>query len=342
MSRDIILHIGTQKTGTTALQTFLTDNLALLTKQGFEYLDPRTGVLGLDNCSHGHLALCLTGYWRHTSHQITREEAWSTLKKLVDESRHTVIVSSELLSTPQILPFLRFISESLNGLNIKVIIYLRRQDIFVQSVYKERLKVSEREPFETAYQHGDYQMVLDFRTIVDHWAHFLGEENIHVRPYEKGQLLNGDILEDFLDVIGGEITAEMQLPSKHDANGPLSPDILEISRELNQLDLKGPAINKFKLWMHSVIEAGSNEPFKDHNIISPAQRLEIIDTFRDCNQYIAKTFLNREDGALFHDRVPRLSDPWQQYCGVPADSVAKILAAVFKRSNLLEGFESKQ
>jgi len=337
MSKNIILHIGTQKTGTTAIQIFLTNNQTQLKDEGFEYLDPRTGKLGLDNHNHGHLALCLTGYWRNTNHQLTREEAWGMLKSAVEESEHTVIVSSELLSTPQILPHLPFIKASLGGLNVKVIIYLRRQDIFVQSVYKERLKGNEQRIFETAYQEGDYKKVLDFRNIVDQWAHSFGQENIQIRPYEKKQLLNGDILADFMNVIGSGIGDEMQRLEEH-INKRMNRHILEISRELNLLDLKGPVIRDLKWWLHNIIEAGSNDPFLDHSIISPAQRLEIINSFIDGNRYIAKKYLNRPDGTLFYDQLPYPTDHWEEYCGMPAVYSAKILAEIFKRSNLLESF----
>ena len=72
MSKGIFLHIGIQKTGTTAIQMFLTNNHAQLREEGFKYLDPGTSKLGLDNHNHWHLALCLTGYWRNTKHQIDR------------------------------------------------------------------------------------------------------------------------------------------------------------------------------------------------------------------------------------------------------------------------------
>ena len=147
MSKTLFLHIGLQKTGTTTIQTFLTQNQSLLAEHGFIYPDPSKVHIGLDDLNHGHLAMCLTGYWRDTGYELSPEEAWGELRDLYFESDGHLLVSHEGLSTPQIIPHLPFIKKMLCGIAVKVILYLRRQDIFVQSVYKERLKSDEERGF---------------------------------------------------------------------------------------------------------------------------------------------------------------------------------------------------
>jgi len=335
MGKTLFLHIGTQKTGTTSIQTFLSGNQSLLAEHGFVYPDPAEVRIGLDDHNHGHLALCLTGYWRDPGYQLSRKEAWRELRNLYFESNGHLLISTELLSTPQIVPHLRFIRKMLRGIQVKVIIYLRRQDIFVQSVYQERLKGSETREFQDAYEQGDYRQVLDFHSILDHWQRYLGIDNIVVRPYERAQLVQGDVLEDFLHIIGAGGIENLGRPTQH-ANISMNRNVLEISRALNAMDIKSTEVSAFKWWLNDVLEEGEQETFVEHNVISPASRLAILNDYIDGNEKVARDFLGRADGQLFYDALPDSEEHWQPYNGVPATDVARMLTAMFKKYPILD------
>ena len=184
VDKTLFLHIGLQKTGTTSIQTFLAQNRSQLAERGFVYPDPAETGFGMDNMNHGHLSMSLTGYWRDFGYQLSREEAWGELAELYYASEGNLLVSHEGLSTPQIIPHIPYIKKKLNGISVKVVIYLRRQDVFVQSVYKERLKSDETREFRQAFEHGDYPRLLDFYSILCHWQDCVGKNNLIVRPSE--------------------------------------------------------------------------------------------------------------------------------------------------------------
>lgn len=338
MKKDLILHLGTQKTGSSAIQVFLTQNQKSLLKAGFEYLDPRENPFGLFNMNHSGLVLALTGFWRDGSTQLTREEAWLMLRKKVEQSRHCVIISSEGFSTPEALQHMDFIKDSLSGFNVKVIIYLRRQDLYAQSLYKEQVKDREHRPFQEAYAEAGYKNFLDYRAIVDQWGEAFGKHNIAVRPYEHGQLKNGDIVADFMQTIGSKISKKMLRVSKP-VNQTMNGFVLQISRELNAIGVNGPRINEFKWWLNSIIDDGEKSVFVDHDLIGYARRMEILNAFIDGNRYIAQEYMSRPDGVLFFDELPHDTAPVKTETGIPAKSVAKVISQILKRSDLLERFD---
>jgi len=337
VSKSLILHIGTQKTGTTSIQALLSRNQQLLKDHGFDYPDPSKVQIGLDDSSHGHLGLSLTGYWREVGYELERREAWGELRDRYFESAGHLLISTELLSTPQIVPHLRFIKKMLRGMDVKVIVYLRRQDIFVQSVYKERLKSDETREFQQAFEQGDYPRLLDFYSILGHWQKCVGKGNIIVRPFEKVQLQKGDVLDDFLHVTGMDGIEGLQRFSQH-ANSTMNRNVLEISRVLNSMDIRGADVSDFKWWLNDVLSEGEPGTFADHNLISPATRLAIMKDCMSGNEKIAREFLGRTDGQLFYEVLPDTNADWQPYSGVPPDDVAKILAAMFRKYSILNRF----
>jgi len=299
------------------------------------YPDPRKTRIGLDDTSHGHLSMSLTGYWRDVGYQLSREEAWGELRDLYFETDGHLLVSHENLSTPQIIPHLPFIREMLDDLNVKIVIYLRRQDVFVQSVYKERLKSDEKREFQQAFEQGDYPRLLDFYSILDHWRQCVGENNVIVRLYERGQLRGGDVLEDFLKTIGvRKVRGLKALPGNE--NRTMNRNVLEISRALNSLDISGTEVLAFKWWLNDILSDDKGNVFVDHNIISPTARLAILKDCQNGNAKIAREFLAREDGRLFYEPLPVIGDDWQPHAGIPPEDVARILAAMFAKYPILD------
>lgn len=332
--KTLFLHIGLQKTGTTSIQTFLTQNRSQLGEYGFVYPDPAVSRFGMDNMNHGHLSMSLSGYWRETGYQLSQEEAWGELANLYYESNGNLLVSHEGLSTPQIIPYIPFIRKKLKGISVKVVIYLRTQDVFVQSVYKERLKSDETREFQQAFEHGDYPRLLDFYSILCHWRKCVGINNVIVRPFERGQLFNGNVVEDFLQVVGaGEIRGLKRI--SRNENQTMNRDVLEISRELNSMGISGAEISAFKWWLNDILSEDKPETFVDHSVISPAVRLAILKNYMSGNEKIAREFLGRTDGQLFYEPLPDIDADWQPYSGIPAGDVAKMLAAMFDKYSIL-------
>ncbi len=102
-----------------------------------------------------------------------------------------------------------------------VIIYLRRQDQFVQACYSQQIKhggysgwgVDQDKNLESArLKELDEAFRLDYRKLVDTLNQNLNPARIVVRRYEKSQFTNGTIHYDFLETRSIELNKEFFYP----------------------------------------------------------------------------------------------------------------------------------
>ena len=137
MRKKLFLHIGTHKTGTTALQTFLMVNKQLLREHGV--LMPVSGCIG-PYSGHHNIAWELNNDHRFQSDYGTLDDLCAEIS---ESDCHTVVISSEdfesLYSIPEALVTLK---RRLNdvGCQVEVIIFFRELGGYITSLYAELLK----------------------------------------------------------------------------------------------------------------------------------------------------------------------------------------------------------
>ena len=240
--KTLYLHIGTQKTATTTIQHFLADNDEVLKTKGYTYpLFPELYYPYWDNTRNG---LFIGHPYFDKNNERDREkekEYFSKGMELVHELFKTypnVILSEERLwlelffNKGEIMKKLLEDSQ-LYGYQIKLILYLRRQDKFVESYWNQQLKstVTESRPldqFMQEFTHLNYYYPL--RVITD----IIGEENLIMRRFDE--VVRGEgILPDFMHAVGLELTDEYQVVEER-TNDRLSGNTAEIKRIINQLD----------------------------------------------------------------------------------------------------------
>lgn len=132
--REIIVHVGPSKTGTTAIQHFLRDNRVSLLQRG--YLVPLSGMGPTG--AHHPLARVLCGEeWRDNQHK----EIAAAFKE--EQCGRKVILSSEglfpRLGYPEIAD--RFFANlKVLGLTPRLVLFPRPQPTWLNSVYAQRVK----------------------------------------------------------------------------------------------------------------------------------------------------------------------------------------------------------
>jgi hypothetical protein len=153
-----ILHIGTEKTGTTSLQATLVDNREALVGRGLLY------STAAGTKTHASLAayaagkkripdrLLRSGGGKEAPEQVKQtlpEELIAEVASAGERGVRTVIYSSEHMSSrirsPEEATALRELLERC-GLDPWVVIYIRRQDDYLESSYSTAVKTGETEP----------------------------------------------------------------------------------------------------------------------------------------------------------------------------------------------------
>jgi hypothetical protein len=236
---DLYLHIGTEKTGTTAIQRFMADNRARLRDAGVLY--PETlgdgsqkalTVLGQDKDVSRSL-------WRLVGISSAAEldtlennvraglelEMRAGFSKIVLSSEHCSSRLREESEVGRLRDFLEPIFD-----RIRIVVYLRRQDDFLLSSYSTSVKTGHTHLLSLPGPKGMHRR-YDFDALLSRWAKSFGRENIICRKYERASLVGGDILDDFMDATGIDAGGGYRKPPN--LNESLDADALEFLRLLN-------------------------------------------------------------------------------------------------------------
>jgi hypothetical protein len=191
--RIVFLHVGTHKTGSTALQYFLKSNEVALAAAGIYVL--KTGRLAPhpQGCGHHNVAFELT-------ESLSYHEPLGTFADLLEEisccGLSRVCISSEefeiLHHKPANMQLLHEAFANI-GFHSKIIVYLRPQVDYLESLYAELLRGGWFVDFSTCLHnsltpHGTIfsgNVTLAYERLVNTFADGFGTNSVIVRPYRR-------------------------------------------------------------------------------------------------------------------------------------------------------------
>lgn len=243
----VLIHIGTEKTGTTTLQNRLVQNRDLLEDKGIYYLTTpqRIEARGLVASALGDQQpdefLTEAGVDTPEKRQLFREATWQQVHATLCELPqhvHTVIVSSEhfhsrLRQQEHVAWVKRLFSDYAK--EFRVICYLRQQSELVESFYSTALKngstrsldeLAERLCKKTNHYYN-YKMLLNL------WGKVFGNGYVVPRIFDRSTLVEGDVVKDFLVISGIDVALKRPRRQRVRYNESLSPLGQELLRGLN-------------------------------------------------------------------------------------------------------------
>jgi hypothetical protein len=291
VKRRLILHIGTHRTATTALQAYLHDNFRPLKTKGFLYPFKVRRHLKLMN--------------QLFSGMRDLQETATAIAKRADSHRedlHTVILSDEDICQREDL---RLLGRFRDTFDVKVVFTLRRQDIWLESWFLQNVKWQWNKKLSHCSLDEFLAMREDF-----HWIHYdryvrhleevFGRENIILNIHEKQQMLGGSI-ETFANSIG--LTNRDGLTPPEHINESFSPEISEFMRCL-PLGQAQPEYRNILVSACAGIDHNLNSTGKKQSerIISHAERLALMQAYQDGNRALAQRYFKRDQ--LFFDPLP--------------------------------------
>ena len=209
----LTLHIGHMKTGTTSLQTTFRDNADVLARRGLYYFaQTRTN----------HALV------RPFSARTAKRKESKFLKAFREEAARNRLpqglISSETLQRlgpPEIaacVEAMRTIAP-----RVRVLLYVREPVSLAISAAHQGVRSGKRLADIVANPR-----VLNLTQLITRWRDAVGEENLTVRPFERGQLAGGDVVDDVLSVLGlPEAGAGLQRYSANEGLSVLGIAMLE-------------------------------------------------------------------------------------------------------------------
>lgn len=298
----IYLHIGTTKTGTTSIQSFLAANRAAVQDRGLLY----PVVSGRGEIKHSKLTTYCADFnpnnlqRYHYRMGITTEESIEAFrqmfrKRFVDTLKdwpRDILLSQETLyrrvqrpsEFERLTDLLAPVSDDL-----RMIVYIRRQDEFCLSLYSESVKTGNVRPFR--WPDADQSKIYYYGPMIDRWAELLGKDKVTVRLYGKPYF--ADVIDDFCSIVGLD-TAGLERPPR--VNSSLTPTALEWLRRMNVG--VGPQILDGKRNPHrqSLVSTLESIDVADDLVLATNEdRKRFAERFDDDNTAVARKWFNRDN-----------------------------------------------
>ncbi|MEI9932887.1 MAG: hypothetical protein WDM89_20705 [Rhizomicrobium sp.] len=286
----LILHIGTHKTGTSSLQSVLTQRADALREKGVRYIEAARE----NRIAHHPLA------WAIRGRRGAALTVWDDVRRELQNAAEPV----KLLSTEGFwFEDPDAIKEQLAWSGpVRIVAYVRRQDKYLQSLYKQTVASGRKTDFDKWLK--DVPHRGDYYSVIARWADTFGERAITLLPYERsGRTI--DVVEDFLRVLNldpGPLLAGRKYPQ----NPSPRRELLHFLRAFNQLNLK----MDHEKFFYSVIQR--NKAYvRSTDLLSAERCAALLEDHAESNRKLAERFWHDETMPLFPAFVPHgLPQQW--------------------------------
>jgi 2-polyprenyl-3-methyl-5-hydroxy-6-metoxy-1,4-benzoquinol methylase len=298
--RRLFLHIGSPKTGTSHLQSFLFENYENLRFENILY--PKSLIGSAVDPKHQPLFASLFTGNEKLFYDLLQRMAHET-----NGSTGTLILSSEGFYH-HINEFTesswRLLKSFSDLFEFKVVVYLRPQSEYMESMYRQYMKNPRGVNAEFGSSLTIYEMLerpklrqnLDYYDSLMKWAAVVGEKNILVRRYTK------NVVEDFMTLL----KLEIREPKKANRTNPsITREMAELLRQIND-----SADEKKRGFLISRMEdyLGDHPEVSDQPILSPRERAALMTRFREGNTLLAQKWFKEDE--LFPERRIVAESPW--------------------------------
>lgn len=313
--KTLYIHIGTPKTGTTSIQTFCVANIEKLESMGYAYPPCPYSYPGVSVKRNN--ARFLVGVIRDENGSRCEEEekrvfteGMAKVKELF-QSHDCIILSDEAiwrtmdLQRKDLWETLKQMGEE-TGFQVKIIVYLRRQDKLICSLWNQKIKKVTgslgEETFEEYLKRINADLRLDYYAKLERMAAVLGKENIIVHRFEKENFLGGSIYADFLQTVDIGSMEGFVVPQM-ETNPGLYGNTHEIKRALNGLpEMKDPKNENF---FRNVLKECSEISGKRYpcEMFSKEEAQELLAKYEEGNRKIVEEYLKEEGTELFDNSM---------------------------------------
>ncbi|HFU2807143.1 TPA: hypothetical protein ACH5NL_000472, partial [Campylobacter coli] len=294
------LHIGTPKTGTSSIQTFMVKNDENLLKKEFVY--SRSIRVGGQHWDLATLTNVHCLEVKNERQKLFYQEKMEKLKQEVQVNKDKIFIfSSEgltwSLNLAQIEP-VKALNDLLCNLgfnDIKIILYLRNQADLMVSMGSQDIKSFTNSDITSTLPSQCHitSNVFDFKNIIQKYAEVFGKENLIVKLFDKNEFRDGDLLKDFIDAIGLEWDDNFIIPDNQ--NETLDLIGFKLGKRINshlknrhERDLHGMTWPFYSLYFCSKDKALKFMPKKEHYQIWN-------DYFEETNEWVRKEFFPHKE-----------------------------------------------
>jgi hypothetical protein len=284
----LYLHTGVHRTATSSTQLFLRSNFLPLLQKGWLY--PYGAV------RHDQKVRAMV------NKTLSVEEFARDLQQRAnshDHAVHSVVLSDEDLS---IVPDFSLFAPLADRFDVKVVVSLRRQDLWLESWYLQNVKwqwnpLLAHLTFDQFFKRRKEFFWVDYAARLAHYEQVFGAGSVVAGVFERADMPEGPIAA-FLNMVGLSDMTGLG-PFLH-ANSSMSPQISEFMRQLplDQIDERDRSVvERIFVEMDKTLPTNGSKLIMRHD-----QRQTVMAECAASNRLTAQRYLGRE--VLFAEPLP--------------------------------------
>ncbi len=271
MVDEVWLHIGIPKSGTSSLQNHFSKHRSALSRQGLAYLTPPK------RSSANELAIAL-----NRGRPRLQELADDFNREIEERPEKTALISSEMLygQTPEtMLGLLPALAER----PLTVLVYLARQDRYIQSRYIQRLKNARFFGSVDEFIERFDGSGSDFASLLAPWQDAGDKIRLLPRIFERKRLVGGDVVADAM--------AQLGLPAPEPE---AEPEVVNVSPGLHRVQLLQAAhkagVKDARKLQRVLAHRFPQDPTERAPIFSRAEARAFLDRYAEGNEALRKRY----------------------------------------------------
>lgn len=292
MTKRVIFHIGTPKTGSTALQVFLANQREKLMENDVAYHKlPNTQSTchwwfsnsfyeALDKYTPAKNEVKRGGTYQEliARGNTSKEQAISEIS-----NHSTLILSAEqFFFLPQgILTRINDFFSHLNA-NVSIVAYVRNPLDAARSDINQKVKMG----FGTLDEYSRDPPTFPIQKALENFSSVFGNQSINVRTYERESLIDGDIRRDFVSNFLGNPDLDFSENSSAESNTSLSHEALIM---IDQFNKKNPSVYAHSERRDKLLDLLSNVTGRKFKLSEHTQKL-VLDKCATDLEYLEKTW----------------------------------------------------
>lgn len=298
--RRLVLHVGHQKTGTSSIQVMLAGSNAYLRSRNFFYPsvpEPSSKASAVWEGPFRHNIIAGTYADYGTAFDRLSAEELDSFWGILSHDSCSPILSAEGLSRQHNFAS---IAAALADYDVEVVAYVRRQDLFAESLYNQRNKIlvqrgdpsfisdeflTEVDMFNFLKSQS-YFRVMSFTNLFNKIEKQIAPTKMFVRVFDKNLLKGGDVCEDFAGIF--DLDMEKLYRAGTHANGSISNMVLE--------EIKDVFLSKGELAARELMAAIRTSMRNGcdysgyYGIFTDQSRKDFLESYRDVNDILREKY----------------------------------------------------
>lgn len=256
---------------------------------------------------------------KSTPFETVLEDLYSGLRNPVYEAG---IISSEYFFECAPLD-LKPLVQILDGVEIRIILFLRRQDRIIESGYNQEVKAMGATATVAPPRYREY---WDWLKLYEKWAEVFGNSNVKIINYDVAAK-TGNVLPEYLQALNlpAELLSASDTNISDSSNQSLPANLLEFKRLSNAVPYPG-----LEKWLFDAVAAGMPAPaFR----LSPEIARQHLAFYEESNRELSRRLYGGEVGILFPDSDLAMTPQGQDFSQkLPLETVVQLLVLHIKQT----------